>query len=313
MIRNESNTVPFRELEKNCEQVFRMNPSYWHLYTDGRNSEILFRNEEELKEAMNMIAIACISFNDVKVFTFELMNNHLHAILAGPPSSCELMFLEIKKKLRMNYARSGRVVNFDKFNCRLLEITSLQSLRNEIVYVNRNGYVARPDCTPFSYPWGAGACLFNPFLRHLPSVSYDDLTIREKRKLCRSNNVDLGRSHLMVYDGVILPSGYCVIAESESFFRNAHHYYNLLSKRYEAYSEVASHLHESIFIADEEMYSAVCALCLKYYNVKTPTQLAAKDKVEMARKMRQDYNASNRQIKSILRLEAELVNELFPE
>ena len=100
MIRNESNTVPFRELEKNCEQVFRMNPSYWHLYTDGRNSEILFRNEEELKEAMNMIAIACISFNDVKVFTFELMNNHLHAILAGPPSSCELMFLEIKKKLR---------------------------------------------------------------------------------------------------------------------------------------------------------------------------------------------------------------------
>ena len=60
------------------------------------------------------------------------------------------------------------------------------------------------------------------------------------------------------------------------------------------------------------MYSAVCVLCVKVYNVKRPVHLPAKDKVEMARRMKREYNASNRQIKNILKLEKDIVDELFP-
>jgi hypothetical protein len=51
---------------------------------------------------------------------------------------------------------------------------------------------------------------------------------------------------------------------------------------------------------------------VKCFGVKTPGQLPAKDRVEMARRMRQDFNASNRQIQKILKLDASIVAELFP-
>ena len=312
-MKTDSTAVAFRDLEWNCELNFKKHKHYWHLYTDGRNADIIFRDQEEMKIGMNLLAISCLNFPHVTVFTFALMNNHLHLILAGEAENCRALFEMFKSRLWKCFSRNSRTVDLSSFECSIIEIESLQSLRNEIVYVNRNGYVTRPDCTPFSYPWGSGACFFNPFLKALPSVSYSELTVREKRKICHSNDVAIPSSDVKVIEGVILPSCFCSIAEAQSVFRSAHHYFQHLTKRYEAYSEIASRLHESIFIADDEMYSAVCSLCMKYYGVKNPSQLSAKDRIEMAKKMRQDYNASNRQIKAILKLESSMIDELFPD
>ena len=319
-MKNNVEAASFRDLEWACEQNFRKHKHYWHLYTDGQASEIIFRSAEEMKIGMNLWGICSLQSMDIKQFTFELMNNHMHCILAGEKEDCVKMFDTYKARLWRCLSRSGRTIDMSCFECRLIEITSLQSLRNEIIYANRNGFVVRPDCTPFSYPWGAGACFFNPFLKLLPSVLYDDLTIREKRKICHSYAVDIlpdmihqpAVRQVRVLDGVILPSCYCDVAEAESMFRSAHHYFQLLTRKYEAYGEIAARLHENVFIADEEMYSAVCALCMKYYGVKNPGQLSAKDRVEVARRMRQDFNASNRQIQKILKLDASIVAELFP-
>lgn len=241
------------------------------------------------------------------------MNNHLHIILSGDPQKCREMFDRFRLMLKRHFIRSGRVVNLKYFNCQLIPINSLQSLRNEIAYVNRNGFVVRPDCTPFSYPWGAGAAFFSPFMKLLPSVSYDSLKVKQKREICRSNNVDIPSSKAMVYEEIILPASYCHIDEAEAFFRSAHHYFQHISRKFEAYSEIADRLHESVFISDEEMYSAVCALGLKMYNVKNPTLLGTKERIEMARQMRQKYNASNRQIRNILKLDNSIVDTLFPQ
>ena len=241
------------------------------------------------------------------------MNNHLHIILSGDPQKCREMFDRFRLMLKRHFIRSGRVVNLKYFNCQLIPINSLQSLRNEIAYVNRNGFVVRPDCTPFSYPWGAGAAFFSPFMKLLPSVSYDSLKVKQKREICRSNNVDIPSSKAMVYKEIILPASYCHIDEAEAFFRSAHHYFQHISRKFEAYSEIADRLHESVFISDEEMYSAVCALGLKMYNVKNPTLLGTKERIEMARQMRQKYNASNRQIRNILKLDNSIVETLLPQ
>ena len=241
------------------------------------------------------------------------MNNHLHIILSGDPQKCREMFDRFRLMLKRHFIRSGRVVNLKYFKSQLIPINSLQSLRNEIAYVNRNGFVVRPDCTPFSYPWSAGAAFFSPLMKLLPSVSYDSLKVKQKREICRSNNVDIPSSKAMVYEEIILPASYCHIDEAEAFFRSAHHYFQHISRKFEAYSEIADRLHESVFISDEEMYSAVCALGLKMYNVKNPTLLGTKERIEMARQMRQKYNASNRQIRNILKLDNSIVETMFPQ
>lgn len=312
MMKNDLDAVSFRDLEWSCELNFKKYSNYWHLYTDGRDADIMFRSAEDMKAGMNIIGLCCLYFPDIKAFTFELMNNHLHMILAGDRKRCEALFDMIKGRLAKYFTRNGIIVDMHKFNCELIEITSLQSLRNEIIYVNRNGYVARPDCTPFSYMWGAGAWFFNPILSHLPYVRFEDMTVREKRQICRSNDVTAPTGDIKVFDGMILPACFCDIEAAESFFRNAHHYFQQLTRKYEAYGEIASRLHETIFIADEEMYSAVCMLCMKLYDVKNPAQLTPKDRIEVARKMKQDYNASNRQIKSILKLNKDTIDQLFP-
>ena len=71
-------------------------------------------------------------------------------------------------------------------------------------------------------------------------------------------------------------------------------------------------MHDAIFLTDEEMYAAISAICMKRYNVKQPSLLSGQHKVEMARCMHDEYNASKRQIRSILKITAELLDELFP-
>ena len=274
---------------------------------------MIFSCKEDMVMAMNIMGVCSTYFPDVGIYTFVLMNNHVHNIMSGRRERCGQFFEMVKGKLSRCFARNGKVVNLKDFNCQMIEITSLQSLRNEIAYVNRNGFVAISSCTPFSYPWGAGACFFNPFLGRLPSVRFDDLTIRERRHVSHSSSLDFASNSLMVHDGVILPSSFCRIKEAEALFRNAHHYFQHLSRRFEAYGEIASRLHEKVFITDEEMYSAVCAICQKSYNVKHPGHMSAEKRVELARRMKFEYNASNRQVRNILKLDKTIVDELFPD
>lgn len=283
------------------------------MFTDGNLSQTLFCNTEDFIFAMNLIGFCACHFPDVHIYTFELMNNHLHFILKSDKMRAMQFFDMIKTRLQRYYIKNSRCVDLKRFQCEFVSIESLGTLRNEIAYVNRNGFVVRPDCTPFSYPWGAGALFFNPFLKHEDAVLFKKLPIKVKRQVLHSHDIEMEGFDLTVYKGVILPSSYCHIKEAEGAFRDAHHYFHLISKSFEAFSEIAKRLHESIFLSDEELYAAVSSLTIKRYNTKQPALLPAKDKIEVARAMHYDFNASNRQIKNILKLDAGTVDELFPK
>lgn len=147
-------------------------------------------------------------------------------------------------------------MDISALDCEPIPITSLQMLRNEIVYVHRNGYVVNSAFTPFSYPWR--------------------------------------------------------IVEGERMFRDAHQYFNLLSKNYEAYSEEARRLGDIVVLTDEEMYPAVRMECRRRFGARKYSELDLKDKVSLAKVMHEDYSASNSQIQRILNIDIHTVNSLFP-
>lgn len=296
--------------EQEAEYLFNSNGPFWHMYTPGNMTSIIFSQEEDFIFGMNLIAQTAAKFPDVKIYTFEIMNNHLHFILSGEEYRCRQMFCKIKERLNRYLKTKGQALDFSRFDCSLVRITDLKMLRNEIIYVNRNGYVARHDCTPFTYPWGAGAAFFNNIIRLIPSTRYSELTIRQKREICKSKDIDLP-GDLRVYNGVILPSSYCILKKAEQMFRDPHHYFNMLSKNWEAYSEIAKRLGDTITITDEEMYGAVCALSTKEFGCKNPRLLSPENKVMLARRMKSEYNASSKQIRSILKLNQDIVEEMF--
>ena len=69
---------------------------------------------------------------------------------------------------------------------------------------------------------------------------------------------------------------------------------------------------DSVFYTDEEMYSAIYSHCAKKYDIKNLTLLGKNDKIEVAKLMKYDYNASNSQIMRLLKIDERILDELFP-
>ena len=309
------NTKPalsFLEKEKICEHDFIANGPYWHLCTDGNNVPILFSDSDDMKFMMNLIGICSRTVSGIMVLTFEVMNNHIHIILSGKKDRCTELFALIKTRLKRYFIRNGRCVDLSGFKCQMIPITDLNMIRNEITYANRNGFLVHKEYTPFSYPWGAGAWFFNHMARLIPSIPFDSLPVKTKRMICRSHDIEFDSKGLMVFDNMIIPSSFCNISLAEGMFRDAHNYFHLVSRNFEAYNEIAKRLHESVFLTDEELYAAISQLCRKTYGIKQPSLLPANEKIEIAKRMHSEYNATNRQIKSILKLEMHIIENLFP-
>jgi len=94
-------------------------------------------------------------------------------------------------------------------------------------------------------------------------------------------------------------------------FRDARSYFNSLTRNAEAFSQIASRLKDSIFLTDE-LYSVICSHISKEYSIKSPSQLSAQQKIDTARQMHFGYNASNQQLRRMLRMELSVLEELFP-
>ena len=301
--------LTFSNSEQHCMATFMNGGPYWHLCTPGQYTEILCESEEDYKFYMNLIAI-CAALSGVIILTFQVMSNHFHFILEASEEKCKDFFNRLKNRMLRYYPLSGRSKNLKQFNEKILPIDNLESLRNEIVYSNRNGYLADSKYTPFSYPWGSSYAYYN----FLPGIEYHkafmDLTDREKKALCKSRVLELPEEY-RVYNGIIVPESYCNIKKGEALFRNANHYFSKISKNYEAYSAVAKALGESTVLTDNEMFSVISAKSKREHDENRPSRLSQNVKLDYARFMRQDFFASEGQIHRILALDLSVVRELF--
>ena len=296
----------YREIESACEASFRRGGPFWHLYTSGKEATIIFKSIEDHEVAMNLLAMTAFKNPGIIILAFEIMDNHVHFALSGSKDCCITFFWQFRRRL-MRYF-SGKGERLSSFDPKIKEITDLRTLRNTIVYINRNGYVADNNYTPFSYPWGTGGYYFN-VSSHFST--YGQLTAREKRALCKSRNYDLPDNFKLI-NNYIVPISYCGIKFGMSLFSDAHNYFSLLTKNVEAYNEMAEELGDYIFLTDSEMMTEVLKICKREYS-GTSFRLLRHDQLrDLAKKMHYDLKASNEQIRRILGLERHTVNEMFP-
>ena len=66
----------FGESERRCEATFLNAGPFWHAYTSGKNTPLLFAEEADFAFVMNVIARAKLEYQDVVILAFEVMNNH---------------------------------------------------------------------------------------------------------------------------------------------------------------------------------------------------------------------------------------------
>ena len=310
-MKKDFSALSFSEKEGICESIYISHGPYRHIYTDGTMMQNIFCNEEEFKIGMWCLAAALHLCKSVRAITFELIGNHVHLILAGQKEDCIKAFGLFVERLRQAFPKRQRIIDWSKLKMEILPIESLQALRNEIIYVNRNAFVANPMYTPDSYPWGGGCAYFCPWLKHLATTPLGEMPILTQRALLHTKKI-APLADLRIIDSMPFIPSFCDIKLGESMFRDARSYFNSLTRNAEAFSQIASRLKDTIFLTDEELYSVICSHINKEYSVKTPSQLSAQQKIDTARQMHFTYNASNQQLRRMLRLDLAILEELFP-
>lgn len=95
-------------------------------------------------------------------------------------------------------------------------------------------------------------------------------------------------------------------------FRDASHYFYKLGKSIETDKEIAKEIGENIFYTDDELFSAISTLCRNRYDNGNLTTLSTNEKIETAKTMYYDYNATLKRIQRMLRLSGSVLEAIFP-
>ena len=309
------NERSFSERERLCErhyyEICQRYGQLWHISTPGNLTETLFVEDEDFQFAVSNSAISAAE-SGLVIFTDQIMGNHIHTLGGGDKSQCAAYLEGFTYRLIKYSIQRERFLKLNQFRCDdPIEITSLDMMRNEITYINRNGYLVNPAHTPFSYPWGSGSVYFNHSLHSDPGIPFEQVPFKIKRSLCRRRVFEMPAGY-RYGNGMILPASYALYRDGELMFRDAHQYFYLLTRHYEAYSEEAKRLGDTIILTDEEIYPVAKMLAWRDFKVKQPSLLPANAKIAIARTLHADYNATPNQIRRVLSLPKEIVQQLFP-
>lgn len=304
------------EREALCESRFWEAGECWHLWTD-EDHPVIFASPDDFAAGMTVFGITAAMFQDIRLYTFELMSNHIHAVASGREKRLR-EFFGMFRKLLGNYLSGGRYsrdghtayADLSRFCCRLRKIENLSDLRAVIAYNNRNGYLVSPDETPFSYPWGANKYYFNRDIKSIAASCNKFLTIREKLDIIHTHATD-NIAPLRKVFGCACPLDFCHIEEGEQFFQSASQYFHIISRNIESFAKIAGEISERIFYTDDELFSAIASQTKSRYG-KRIADLDKNEKTELARMMHYDFNAGNKQISRILKLPLAVLDSFFP-
>lgn len=302
----------FTDLELECSAAFQELMPCWHIYSP-ENHEIIFPDIKAFKAGMSILGIAAKLCPDVIIITFELMSNHLHITAAGTMEAVIRLFAMINKFLAGYLRFRGINGNMTDLEFKVREIKTLDDLRNVICYNNRNGYVVNPDTTPFSYPWGANAYYFNPAAKKRFVESQKEVMSQTRRReLIRCHDSDGMPNAPALLDGYACPMDFCDVGLGERLFRNASHYFREISRNVESQRQIATEICERLFYTDDDLFAVVQKTCRDKYGLSRPALLGTEAKTEVANMMHFEYNASNKQISRILKMDIAIVESMYP-
>ncbi len=297
------------EIDRACAIAFESKRPYWHLYTSGKETPIILVERRDYEFAMNAIALAACTCADVQIIAFAVMDNHIHILASGCDDRLLALFNIVKKKIARRYKECRNVLLPDGFSAQLKQVVDLAAMRNTIVYINRNGFVADSNHTVYSYMWGTGPYYFGADIHS--GYSFGSVAFQIKREMF------LGRVPAIPADweivcGHIDPRAYCSIGFGMALFRNAHHYNYMVSKNVEAYRKLALEIGDSQFLSDAEAFVQINKTLREVFGAVSLPDLSKEQKLVLSRKMHYDFRSSNAQIRRVLGLSQYEIDSLFP-
>ncbi|MCQ2157306.1 MAG: hypothetical protein MJY53_02815 [Bacteroidales bacterium] len=298
--------VKFYYREQECADSFQKLGQVYNANTPELHP-IIFTNDNDYKAAMSIFGICSKLYPEIRIYAFQLMSNHLHMIASGEEKNIHDFFEYFVSRLSKHF--EGKI-DFSGFTLKLFPVEDLQYFRNAVVYVNRNGFVVNDDVTPFSYPWGTSPYFFQPMAHKYAISAGKPVGNAMLRSLMHTKSADSFKDILTV-DGYVSPLEFCEISTAEHIFRDARQYFHMISRNVEGYLNVARSIGETIFYNDTDLFSAAVKMSNEFYGSKELNSLSANQKLTLAKRLHFDYNAGEKQLHRLLKIDAEILKAIL--
>lgn len=283
---------------------------FWFITTDHLSDRIWFRDNDDFKMGMNLVAIlACVL--SVDVLSFVLMSNHVHFVLCCSHQQAE-HFMDEYKRRYSQYIRQKYGIKelLRKVHVDIQPISGMnESLEWCIAYVQMNPVAAGICLNATGYPWGTG----NAFFKTIAPKGQRLGTLSERacRKLLHSKE-KLKPNLLMGEDGYILPESYVKIDLVETVFRTPQRmdYFLRNSSKAKRRLEVSGDQTIPAF-RDQIVLSAVPDLCRSLFRQPSMEGLTEDELSELLKQLRFRFSANVNQLSRVTGLSYEIVTSLL--
>ena len=267
----------------------------WLVSTDHLEEELWFRDEEDFKVAMNLIAVQAACCPGIIVLAFILMSNHVHFVVKGTHAEVERFIRQFKQRYSIYYHKKWGVNKFLRLTG--VDIKEIpyddEAVERAIAYVQMNCVAANICSHPSQYPWGTGSAFFN---QTKPSgTQLKDLSARSRERILHSNCDLLPCNWHISPEGYILPQEYVDVKAVESIYRNPKRMNYFLNTSSKARKRLETEEHLPAF-KDQIILAALPDLLRSLFAKDSFQALSMDEQTEFMRQIRFRFSADVHQI-----------------
>ena len=292
-----------------CEFRVLERMDFWLATTDHLTDRIWFRDDDDFKMGMNLVAILVVVFQ-VDVVSFILMSNHVHFVLCCSREQAERFMEEFKRRYSqyMNHKYKTKEL-LRKVHVDIRPISEMdESLEWAIAYVNMNPVAARICLHATGYRWGAG----NAFFRETPPKGrrLGTFSKRARQRLLHSKE-NLPDDFLVGEDGYILPESYVRVKLVETRYRTPTRMDFFLRNSSKAKQRLDSNDKAIPAFRDQVIQAALPDLCITLFRKNAVDELTEDEQSELLKQLRYRFSSNVNQLARVTGLSYEKVTELL--
>ena len=266
-----------------------MEMQFWLVTTDHLTDNIWFKDDEDFKTAMNIVAVLS-TMDGLSIISFILMSNHVHFILSCQKSEAIVFITRFKKLYSQHFSRkygSCALLRKNDVDIRPLQIGD-ESFERGIAYVLMNSVAANICLHPSGYPWGTGYIFF----RSGPETPLraGDLSGRARVRFLHSK-LPIPDQYILDKRGFVDPASYVPVKFVESVFRTPKRMNWFLQS-----SSKARHKGEAPSFSDQLISASIRDLSISLFRQAGTGQLNDSQKAELFRQIRFRFSADPAQI-----------------
>ena len=266
--------------------------NFYLVTTDHLCDKIWFRDEEDFKVAMNLVAVVAAS-STALVLSFILMSNHVHFLLSGSEGEASAFIDKFKQLYGKYYRRKYGIPKILRGNA--VDIRPVgeenESLERALAYVQMNCVAANICTNPGQYPWGCGDVFFSQ--RRNEGFLLGSLSQRAQARLLHSREF-LPKDYRVLGQGYVDPASYVPVSFVESVFHTPRRYNYFLMNSSKARARMEARSLPSF--RDQVIISSIEDLCHSLFRKNEIGSLEEAEKAELVRQLRWRFGSDIPQI-----------------